>query len=322
MSSPSPSTAINRPDLGATMEQIDLDASRNGFVGLRLMPVAEVAEQSADVGKIPVAELLRDLDTKRASTGAYGRSEFTFGEYFYATVDHGHEVPIDDRLKRIYRRYFDAEVVATKRARDTVLRAHEKRVCTRLVNTGTFTNAAAGTIWSTHASADPVADILTRKIAVRNACGLMPNVVAMDWEAFQHCRECDSVIDRLKYSGFQNPEASKITAMVLAQVFDVEEVIVAGGQTNTAARKETQTLSMGSLWTKTVVGVGVRAKSIDVQEPSVGRTYHWSADGSDIGTVVETYRDERTRGDVVRARFDVDERVHYAECWQLITGAL
>jgi len=322
MSSPSPSTALQRPDLGATMEQIDLDASRSGFVGLRLMPVAEVAQQSANIGKIPVAELLRDADTRRASTGGYSRSDFQFGEYFYATDDHGHEVPIDDRLKKIYRRYFDAEVVATKRARDVVLRGHEKRVCTKLVATGSFTNAAAGTIWSTHASADPVADILTRKLAVRAACGIVPNVVAMDWEAFQHARECESILDRLKYAGFQNPEASKITAAVLAQVFDVDEVIVAGGQRNSAARNETQSLTMTSLWTKTVVGVGVRAMSMDLQEPSVGRTFHWSEDGSDIGTTIETYRDETTRGDIVRARFDVDERVHYSECWQLITGVL
>ncbi len=322
MPSPSPSSAVQRPDLGATMEQIDLDASRSGFVGLKIMPVAEVAEQSANIGKIPVAELLRVADTRRASTGGYSRSEFQFNEYFYATDDHGHEVPIDDRLKKVYRRYFDAEVVATKRARDVVLRAHERRVCVKLTDTDAFQDSGAGTAWSTHQSADPIANILTAKLAVRSQCGLIPNVVVMDWEAFQHCRECDAIIDRLKYSGFQNPEASKITTAVLAQVFDVDEVVVAGGQRNTAQRNESQALTLASLWDKTKVFVGVRATSMDFQEPSVGRTFHWSEDGSDIGTVVETYRDERTRGDVVRARFDVDERVHYAECGYILTGVL
>ena len=36
MASPSPSNAMQRPDLGATMEEFDLMVSRQGFVGLAL----------------------------------------------------------------------------------------------------------------------------------------------------------------------------------------------------------------------------------------------------------------------------------------------
>lgn len=320
---PTTSQAINRPDLGATMEEFDLEASRLGFVGLRLMPVIEVAEQSADIGIIPIEELLKDADTRRQSTGGYSRSSFTFGEFFYATSDHGHEVPVDDRLKRIYRRYFESEVVATKRARDVVLRSHERRVCTKLTTNASFTNAAAAVAWSTAATATPITDVLARKLAVRNACGMMPNTIAMDWETAQRCRETAQIIDRIKYSGRDDPKSKAITAKILAEVFDVEEVVIAGGQRNTATQNESATsATLSSLWDKTKVGVGYVPRTNDVAEPGVGRTFHWSADGSSIGTTVETYRDERTRGDVVRARFDVDERVHYAVCWQLITGVL
>lgn len=318
MSSPTPSAAVGRPDLGATLEEFDLEGSRLGFVGLKLMPVIEVAEQSANIGKIPIEQLLQESETDRASSGGYSRGSYTFNDFYYATKEQGREEPVDDRLARIYRRYFDAEVVATKRARDVVLRNHERRVTTKLTTTGSYTNAAATTLWSTAATATPVTDVLTRMKAVRLACGMIPNTVVMEWEAFLACIETAQVIDRLKYAGYDDPK--NIGPNALAQVFKVEQVLVAGGMRNTA--NEAKTFSGAGIWDKTKVGVGYVARTNDPAEPCVGRTFHWSADGSDIGAVIETYRDESRRCDVVRARMDTDEKGMYDECWQIITGAL
>jgi hypothetical protein len=52
--SPSPSQAVGRPDLGATLVEFDVMANQAGFVGLQLMPVVEVAEPSANIGRIPI----------------------------------------------------------------------------------------------------------------------------------------------------------------------------------------------------------------------------------------------------------------------------
>lgn len=316
--SPQPSTTVQRPDLGETLEQLDLEASRQGFMGLRLLPTKDVAEQSANIGRIKLEQLMNDGEVKRNGDGSYNRDAFTFDDFSYATQDRGFEVPVDDRLKRIYRRYFDAEVVAARRARDKVLRAQEKRICDLLTNTATFVDAAAGTAWSTHASATPLDNVLTRLIAVRNASGITPNVVAMDWEAFMHCRECAQIIDRLKYAGYDDPK--KVGPNALAELFNVEEVVIFGGQRNSANPNAARTLA--SLWTKTVVGVGVVARGEDVLTPAVGRAFHWSEDGSQMaGTMEEYYSDER-RCNVVRCRMDTDEKVVYPECWELITGVL
>ena len=100
----------------------------------------------------------------------------------------------------------------------------------------------------------------------------------------------------------------------------LEEVLVSGGQRNTA--NPAKAASLSSIWIKSRVSVGYRATTNDVQEPAVGRTFHWSADGSSIGTVIESYRDEKVRGDIIRARMDTDELLIYAECAHLLTGAL
>src|SRR5688500_640208 len=151
--SPAPSAAVGRPDLGATLMEFDEMANQAGFVGLQLAPVVEVAEQSANIGKIPIEQLLQTQDTSRASGGGYRRGNFTFSDFSYATEEPGWEEPVDERNLRIYRRYFDAEVVAAKRARNFVVQNHEIRVATALTATATFVDAAAATIWTTAATA-------------------------------------------------------------------------------------------------------------------------------------------------------------------------
>lgn len=318
MPSPSPSTTVQRPDLGETLMEYDLQASQAGFRGLELMPAKEVAEQSANIGRIPIEQLLNESDTKRQSGGGYAEDTFEFDEFFYATQEHGFAVPVDDRLQKQYRRFFDAEVVASRRARYKVLANQEKRVCTKLTTNATYTTAAAAVAWSTPATAAPVTDVLNRLLAVRAACGIVPNTVAMDWEAFMRLRECAQVLDRLKYAGIDDPK--DVSENALATLFNVKKFVVLGAQRNTANPKAAASLS--SMWDRTKVGVGVTAMGEDVIEPAVGRSFHWSEDGSNIGSTIEQYYSDEKRCWKYRARMDIDERVIYPECWQLITGVL
>ena len=313
--SPSPSAAVGRPDLGATLVEFDVQANQAGFVGLKILTVIEVAEQSANIGRIPIEQLLQIQETARASGGGYRRGNFKFDDFSYATKEHGWEEPVDDRNQRIYRRYFDAEVIAAKRARNFVVQNHEIRSVALLTNTGAFANAAAAAAWSVKATADPVADVLNRVKAIRLASGMTPNTVVMDYETFINACETASVIDRLKYAGVDDPK--NIGQEELAKLFKVRRVLVSGGLKNTAAEGG---LTLSACWPKTSVGVGFVADDQDVATPCVGRTFHWSADDSTIGALLESYRDETKRCDVIRARMETDEKVIYPECWQIITG--
>lgn len=313
--SPSVSQAVGRPDLGATLTEFDVQANQAGFVGLKIFPVIEVAEQSANIGRIPIEQLLQTQDTARASGGGYRRGNFTYDDFSYATKEHGWEEPVDDRNTRIARRYFDAEVFAARRARNFVLQNHEIRSIAAATDTSVFVNAAATAAFSVKATATPIANVLTRVKAVRLASGMTPNTVVMDYEAFIDACETAEVMDRLKYAGIDDPK--DIDASALARLFKVKQVLVSGGLKNTAAEGG---LTLNACWPKAIVGVGYIPETDDVAEPGLGRTFHWSADGSNIGAVVETYRDETKRCDVVRARMETDEKRMYPECWQLITG--
>jgi hypothetical protein len=103
---------------------------------------------------------------------------------------------------------------------------------------------------------------------------------------------------------------------MLAQVFDLPYILVAGGSKNGA--KEGATVDPEQIWSGEYAMVCKIATGADFREPCIGRTFHWSADGSAVGGTVESYREEQTRSDIIRVRHDVDELVLYKDAGFLL----
>lgn len=316
MPAPSSSLATLRPDLMGSVEEFNLLADRQGFIGLKVLPSFDVPEQGNTFGRIPVEQLLKNTSTDRTSKGGYARDDFQFEDDSYATKERGAECPVDDRLAKMYRHYFDAEQVAARRAVDRVLRNQEKRIADAIFNTTTFGSATnVSNEWDDHANATPVDDVLASKLRVYAACGLWPDSLIITRATYLHLRECAQIVDRLKYAGIWDP-SRPVTVEALAQVFDLRQVLVAGGTKNTA--NEGQTAAFSEIWNDEYAAVCKVAETNDIAEPCLGRTFHWTADGSMIDCLVETYRDETARADIVRARHEVAEKIIYTEAIDLI----
>ena len=102
------------------------------------------------------------------------------------------------------------------------------------------------------------------------------------------------------------PQRRRLRQQFQPRVDSLRDCQRTGGRHDEAAR-QIHELGTGEICGNTLAG---------------GRTFHWTADGSQIGGLVETYRDERIRGDVVRVRNQVDVNQVIAECGYLITGCL
>lgn len=315
---PSPSVALEtlRPDLAQAFQQFDLEMDQRGFIATRVLPIMEVAKASGFYGVIPAAQILANRDTLRAPGAGYARGEFKFTKDTYVCDEHGAEEPIDRREAEMYREFFDAELVSAARAFDAVLRNAEKRVAAAIFNATTWTPTAITNEWDDLANATPITDILTAKNAMWAASGIWPNALIINRLVFNNLREVASIVDRLKYSGIDDPK--NITAQMLAQLFDLEELIVAGSAKNTAA--EGQTLAVAPIWSNEYAMLCRVARTNDMREVCIGRTMHWAEDGSMAGGTVETYYEPQTRGDVVRVRHDVDEKVTYALAGHLLSN--
>jgi len=322
MASPSTSLSTLRPDLGGSFEEFQLATLREGLIATRVLPVFESTKGSGTFGRITIESLLQSRNVDRAPGGGYSRANWQFTKDTFATVDRGAEERVDDEEARLYAEYFDAELMAADRARAAVLLAQEQRAAALLFNgttwTGSALTGAAAVEWDTWATSTPIVDVDLAVKAIWANSGLRANALILNWEARRNLANSDEIIDRIKYSGLQDPNQGAITDRALAQALGIEQLIVAGSPKNTA--EEGQAAVVGHNWSNEYVMVARVAMSADIREPCVGRTIHWAEDGSQIGGLVESYRDEAARSDIVRVRHQVMEKRLHTEAAFLISN--
>ncbi|QGJ70615.1 Hypothetical protein PBC10988_23130 [Planctomycetales bacterium 10988] len=315
---------VFRPDIGGALMEYDLAASQEGFIGTRVLPIREVQSETLKFGKITIESLLRKRKTRRAPGTPYNRAEYDFTSDSYTTEEHGIEEPVDDREAKMYQDIFEAEMVATERARDGVLRAQEARIAELLFNTSVWTGTkltkAAEELWSNHANAKPLSDVKFARKMVRANIGRLPNTLILGWEAYEEAKFCDQIIERVKYQEKMDVRPGLITPQQLASVFDVEQVVIAGAQENGANPE--QEASLTEIWDPALAMVAKVARSRDIREPCLGRIFHWGEDGSQAGALVESYRENQSRSEIMRSRMDTDEKILYVEAGFLLTGLL
>lgn len=326
MPAPSSSLATLRPDIAESFVEFDVAANMGGFIGTRVFRTVEgLRSQAGTFGKIPIEQLLQNRDTRRSPGSGYSRGNWKFETATYACEEHGAEEPVDDRLRQMYAEYFDAETIAGLRARSAVMVNAEQRIADAVFNATTWTGGSLTTAitneWDKNHATDavPIDDVEAAVSKVYDASGLWPNALIINRKVFRNLRNLDQIIERINSEGAGNAsKPSDITVQMLAQVFDLDYVIVAGGTKNTA--NEGQAVSPAQIWSSEYAMVCNIATTNDFAEPCIGRTFHWSADGSSIGGTVESYRDEPVRADIIRVRHDVDELVLYPQAGHLLSN--
>jgi hypothetical protein len=318
---PNSSLVTLRPDLASSLMQFDLEANQNKMITLRYAPVLEVDEPIGNWGLIPLNELLKTRDTSRLPGGGYTRGNSNFDPEVYKTTERGTEERVDDSNVKTYANYFDAERIAAIRARHIVLQGLETRTINNSITTLTTASysAAATVKWNDTANSTPIDDVRAAQLAVWGRTGVMPKSMQISEQLFEYLKDNAQIIDRLKYAGFQNPNKDNINAQAVAQALGLDEVLIAGAVMNTA--DDGQPAVIASIWPVASVVLSVNAKTDNPKEPCFLRTFHWGGDGSTIGCALETYRDDRSRADIVRARMQTGEYQPYSAMGQLITSA-
>lgn len=301
---PASGSAIIRPDLGKVMMEF-VEGPTMGYVGLEVMPIYPVAEQSAGFPVIPKEALLKIGDTKRAPRGAYNRADYEYEVGKYSTSEHGREEPVDDSERKMLDRRAPglADRVAVKRAWGHIMRSAEYRIASKIFNASNFTANAVSNEWDDATNATPIDDVEAGKLSFRSACGMLPDALIIAFSTFSDLKQCDQVVNRLKYT-FPGIDINRMNSAQLAAVFDVPRVLVAGSVYDSA--KKGQTASIADIWSNEYAALVKIGSGDDIAEPCIGRTFLWTED-SPQNPIVEQYREEQIRSDVYRVRHHVDE---------------
>jgi len=181
------------------------------------------------------------------------------------------------------------------------------RVCRRLLDTlaeatavakitgSSFLTHDAAAAWSATGS-DPAADVMAAAAKIREASGAYPNLLAVSAAAWETLLGHPALRDRVAAMRDRGPRAVEESLGALLGVDRVVKSTVVGGDTPAA------------IWPRDMAFLCVAAQPGD--GPGVAsalRTVYWEGEGaSEDGWVVETYYDERTRSQYVRARANTD----------------
>jgi hypothetical protein len=302
---PKNDSAIYRPDLGqAVLEYVE--GPTMGFIGLEVMPLWRTVKSSSTYPVLPKEALIpANKDISRAPRGTYSRDDWEYERGTFQTSEKGHEEPLDDAEREMFDQESQglAEMISTKRAWDKIQRAQEIRIANKIFNGSNFTPHPVTDEWDDGASATPIDDVNEGVKAFRLQNGMLPDALLIAFSTFLDLRNCDQVVDRLKYT-FPGIDINSMTSNQLAQVFNVPRVLIGGAVKNASGKG--LDASMADVWDNEYASLVKISSSMDLASPGVGRTFLWTAD-SPQNPIVESYREEKRRSDIFRVRHHVDE---------------
>ena len=256
------------------------------LVGSALFPRVPVAVSGGQIIEFD-RDAFRLVNARRAPGASAKRIPLGYSGKQFALVQDSLEVPVARELLR------DAQLVPNIDLASRAVGVIMKNLMLSLENdqavlATTAANYGAGnklvlsgtTKWST-ATGVPLTDIDTAREAIRQACGVYPNVMVMSAVAFNACKNNPNVVARFQYNGAAGTDSSQITPTMLAGLFNIKKIVIGAAVTWTDANVA------ADIWGNNVVIAYVPETNLAMEEPSFGYTY--TMDGNPL--VEEPYYD-------------------------------
>src|ERR1035438_3117109 len=211
----------------------------------------------------------------------------------------------------------DATIFLTQKA----LIRRENQWATQYFKTGLWTGEVAGqaTSDSTHvvywdyATSSPITDIRHAKTQARlNSGGFVPNIGVFSRPVFDKLVDHPDFIDRTKY-GQTAPNPAMATRRIIAEILELEDVLVMDAVYNTAAEGAAESNSfIGGL----SAALFYRPKNAGLMTPSAGYVFNWTGligTTGGAGVRIKTFRMEHLASDRVEIDSAFDMRLVSAD---------
>jgi len=251
------------------------------------VPVSIRGGQIIEFGR----EAFRLYQTKRSPGGRTARLQFGYAGKPFALFNDANEVPLprEHIQDAAVMPGIDLGARAVKVGMRNMLLSLEVDQAALATGAGNYgagnkVTLAGATKWST-ATGTPLTDVDAGREAIRQACGMYPNVALMSAVAFNACKNNPNVVARFQYNGAAGTDASQITPKMLAGLFNVDNVVVGKGVYWNDANVSTD------IWGNNVVLAYTGLGSASLEEPSYGYTY--ALDGNPL--VEEPYWEPQTK---------------------------
>ncbi len=249
------------------------------YIADKVFPIVPVVHQADKYFIWNKGDFFRDQAQLRADATESAGGGFNLTTQAYSANVWAIHKDVGDQTRRNADPAVDIDVATTKWCMEQLLIRRDVLFASTFMAAvwGTnITGVASGpsntqTIyWNDDANGDPFSDIATGQTTILQNTGYEPNVLVLSWPVYQALRKHPLVIDRIKYT--QPAFSGNITPDLLAQAFDIEEILVSKAVYNTAA--EGQTDSMAFIVGKHAL-LCYRAPAAGLWQPSAGYIWSW-----------------------------------------------
>jgi len=307
------SNAAVRQDIADVLIEHALGAGE--FIGLRAMPIFASEVKNGKFAKLAFSQVKTKVTADRAPGSNYNQVQHEVTSDTFDAQEYGLEEPVDDGEALVLGRYFDAEIAAAAFAQYYVMLKQEQRINSLLFDTATtfasYTSAVT-TPWSTAATATPVADVEYAKEQIRRQIGgKMMNgtrfVGLLNSTTMRNLRNTSDIKDRVKYT--QGGLRNQLSNQEIADALGIDELHDSAVQYNGS-----------DIWSTSKFGLYLVSDNPAIRRAAhVGRSFQWTQDCPD-NALVESYRDDSRRSEIVRVRQHVDEKILSARCGYVYTN--
>lgn len=252
----------------------------------------------------PERERFRAQNDLRAPGTEADEVDFSLSEDAYFCADHALESVVPDEERENADPAIQPEIDRTEFLTEKILLNEEVSLATALRADGALPGVAYAQDadrWDAD-DVDPVAEVEAGRNAIQQSVQVMPNTLVLSYPVYQAVRNNPKVIERVKYvrMGIVGPSE-------LAQLFDVERILVARSFQNTAARGQAASLSY--VWGKDAMLCHTPTRPA-MKTVGLAYTFVWTlAPGSLNGRLVESWREERRKADMIRAQKYYDQKI-------------
>jgi hypothetical protein len=215
---------------------------------------------------------------------------------------------IDDQVRANEDTPLNSDRTAAKFVTRAALMQREKSFKNAFWGTGKWTtdltgNSSASAItgsstfrqWD-HASATPIDDVEEMKTIMEKLTGYTPNVLAIGQPVWRALKKCQQIIDRIT-GGSTSVNPAKVTRQLVAQLFEIEDLVVLGAVENTAGHGNTM---VGDYIFKDQGLLMYRDATVGIETPTACRTITWQQyAGNKNGTRILKWRDESVHSDII-----------------------
>lgn len=296
---------VNQPLTNISIAYIQ---DQRNFIADTVFPNVPVNKQSDRYFTYSKADFHRSEAQKRApgTESAGGSFRIDNTPTYFADVYSIHK-DVDDQIRANADAPLNMDRDATIYVSQQLLIKKEEVWANSYFTTGIWGTDLQGTTNFTKwddVNSTPIEDITTQGITIAQSTGFKPNVLVLSPFVFNTLKNNADILDRIKYT-----QRGIVTTDLLANLFEVDKVVVAMGVKNTALEGATATNDF-IISSKAALLVYANPRP-SLMSPSGGYTFSWNGllGAGALGTRVKRFRMEELASDRIEGDMAFDMKL-------------